>query len=370
MILKINGKNSRSRTWALGFVCALISVSLSASGDMLADASDRNLGVAPLFASVAPLEVTIEAPLTRLMRDRPDEEYLSGTFSFTEEDGTERTLDLKLRTRGNYRRDKEHCKFAPIRLNFRKKQVADTLLAGQDKLKLVTHCQTGSPYYEQLVLREYLAYRFFHVLTSKSFGVRLFRINYVDTEGGGQTTKVGFVIEEDDHVAGRNAMRIVKTGNISIGDLDRRQQNLVNVFQYLIGNTEYSLSIAEPDKTCCHNVKLMSATMGAPFTPLPFDFDFAGLVNAPYAEPNTKYDLRSVRQRLYQGLCENNDLLPATFRQFIDKKDALYGAVDDLELFSKRSRRDATRSLNSFFDQISKPKFVESRFIRKCTEPQ
>ena len=355
-------------TRVLGTFCVLIAVSLSASGNQLGDDSDGNLGIAPLFAIATPLEVTIEAPLTTLMRDRPEEEYLSGTLSYTGDEGTERILDLKIRTRGNYRRKEEHCDFAPIRLNFRKKQVADTIFARQDKLKLVTHCQSDRPYYEQLVLREYLAYRFLHVMTSKSFGVRLLRINYVDTEGAEPMTKIGFVIEEDDDVAERNGMHSVKTGDISNADLDRGQQNLINVFQYMIGNTEYSLYIAEPGKTCCHNSKLMSASMGAPYTPLPFDFDFAGIVNARYAQPNPRYDLKNVRQRLYRGLCENNDLLPDTFQLFVDKKDAIYSVVDQLELLTSRSRRDTTWYLNAFYNQILNPKRVRTRFISDCED--
>ncbi|MGI9235071.1 MAG: hypothetical protein ACR2RD_15670 [Woeseiaceae bacterium] len=370
MILKIGNKIPGPRLWVPGAILVLTIAPYSASGNPAENDADGSPGIAPLFNDDSPLSVTIEAPLTTLMNERPEEEYLNGTFSFTGDDGSERTIDLKIRARGNYRRQEEHCDFAPIRLNFRKKQVADTIFAGQDKLKLVTHCQSDIPYYEQLVLREYLAYRFFRVMTTKSFGVRLLRINYVDTEGAEPMTKVGFVIEEHHDVAERNGMRPVDTGDISNTDLDRSQQNLINVFEYMIGNTEYSLFIAEPGKTCCHNSKLMSTTLGAPFTPLPYDFDFAGLVNAPYAEPNPRYDLKNVRQRLYKGLCENNGLLPETFQRFLDKKDTIYSIVDELELISRRSRRDVTRYLNTFFEKILKPKFVESRFINKCTDPQ
>ena len=79
-------------------------------------ASHRDADVARLFANDSLLAVTIEAPLTTLMKDRPDEQYLEGTFSFTGDDGEEKTVDLKLRTRGKYRRQEKHCDFAPIRL--------------------------------------------------------------------------------------------------------------------------------------------------------------------------------------------------------------------------------------------------------------
>jgi hypothetical protein len=345
-------------------IAALLSV--SASTDAHESESGGSSKIAPLFASHSPLVITIEAPLTTLMKERPVDAYLEGTFRFTGDDGTEQTLDLKLRTRGKYRRLEEHCDFAPIRLNFRKKQVVDTIFAGQDKLKLVTHCQNDKSRYEQLVLREYLAYRFLQVMTDKSFGVRLLQINYVDTEGSDPMTKIGFVIEDDDDVAERNGMRSVRTGHISSADLDRRQQNLINVFQYLIGNTEYSLFRAEPDEYCCHNTDLMSATEKSPFTPLAYDFDFAGIVNAPYAQPNPRYDIEDVRQRLYKGQCENNDLLPETIQQLLDKKDTIYAIVDELDSLDSGSRRYVTRYLNSSYDHISKPKSLTAKLINKC----
>jgi hypothetical protein len=347
-------------------LAALLTASLSA--EALPDDPEVSQSVAPLFASHSVLQVTIEAPLTTLMRKRPLEEYLDGTFSFTGDDGTERTIDLKIRTRGKFRRHKKNCNFAPIRLNFRKKQVADTEFAGQDKLKLVTHCQNNRPPYEQLVLREFLAYRILNVMTNKSFGVRLLQINYVDTEGAKPMTKLGFVIEDDDDVAERNGMYSIKSGDISSDDIDRIGQNFVNVFQYLIGNTEFSLVRAEPDEYCCHNIDLMSATKRPPFTSLPYDFDFAGIVDAPYAEPNPRYKIRDVRHRLFRGLCENNDLLPSTFQQFLDKKDEIYRVVDELELLSPRSKRNVIRYLDAFYDDISQSKSVNGKFIKKCND--
>jgi hypothetical protein len=355
-------KNSR-----IGMLLAALFI-VPLSAEALPDDPGVSQAVAPLFASHSVLPVTIEAPLTTLMRDRPLEEYLDGTFSFTEDDGTQRTIDLKIRTRGKYRRQKKNCNFAPIRLNFRKKQVVDTEFAGQDKLKLVTHCQNSRPPYEQLVLREFLAYRLLNVMTNNSFGVRLLQINYVDTEGANPMTKLGFVIEDDDDVAERNGMYSIKSGDISSDDIDRMEQNFVNVFQYLIGNTEFSLVRAEPDEYCCHNIDLMSATKGAPFTSLPYDFDFAGIVDAPYAEPNPRFKIEDVRHRLFRGLCENNDLLPYTFQQFLNKKDEVYGVVDELELLSPRSKRNVIRYLNAFYDDISQSKSVSAKFIKKCND--
>jgi len=346
---------------------AAIFFSFSACADPLADNPDGDPAIAPLFASHAPLAVTIEAPLTTLMKERPDDEYLEGTFSYTGDDGAEQTFDLKIRARGKFRLQKDICNFSPIRLNFKKKQVADTLFAGQDKLKLVTHCQQNKPIYEQYVLREYIAYRILQVMTDKSFGVRLLRINYVDVEGRSSRTKYGFVIEDDDDVADRNGMKSLNIGDVTHDDLDPQQQNLAYVFQYMIGNTDFSLINGPEFSNCCHNSRLLSVTGGPPFTPIPYDFDFSGLVKAPYAEPNRRFMLASVRSRLYRGHCGNNDLLPDTFRHFLERKDAVYAIVDELDMFTARSRRLVIRYLDSFYDCITRPEEIAEEFTDKCT---
>ena len=322
----------------------------------------------PLFASDTPLSVRIEAPFTTLLRERPETLYLQGTFTLLEEDGNDQQFTLKVRARGKYRLQKDHCDFPPLRLNFRKREVDDTTLAGQDKLKLVTHCRTNSIRYEQLVYREHLAYRLLNLLTPQSYRVRLLRLEYVDTEGGDTIVKPGFVIEDDDDVAARNGLRVVKTGDVLLSDLDRSQQNLVNLFQYMIGNTEYSLFRAEPDDDCCHNSDLLSATGAAPYLPLPYDFDFAGIVNAPYAEPNPRYRLKTVRQRLYKGHCENNELLPDTIQLFLDQRDEMFAVVESLPQLSSISRRGVVSYLKAFFGYIEEPKSIKARLIERCVE--
>ncbi len=323
----------------------------------------------PLFADDSILDVTIEAPLTTLMAERPDKEYLAAKMTYTGSAGATVELDLKVRTRGNYRRDPETCDFAPIRLNFRKNQVEGTLFAGQDKLKLVTHCRTNSASFPQHVLREYLAYRFFAELTPISYSVRLLDITYVDTEGGKTITKPGFVIEDDETVAARNNLQVVDTRWIGYDELDPQRQNLVHMFEYMIGNTEYSLVNPEPDKSCCHNVDVLSANGGPPYLPLPFDFDFAGMVNAPYAQPNPRYPIEDVRERFYKGLCDNNALLKPTAQLFLEEHGDFITIIDRLEPLSRRSRISVRNYLNRFLDRISEEHARERYLATQCLEP-
>lgn len=327
---------------------------------------------APLFREDAVLDVRIEAPFEVLMDVRPDEAYLKGTFIMTDLDGQERHVSLKLRTRGSYRRDKSHCDFAPIRLNFPKNDVYDTRLAGQDKLKLVTHCRSHEIEYEYYLLREYLAYRLFAELSETSFGVRLLRVAYYDPHEENEITRYGFVIEDDKAVAKRNGVKRVKRRIVAHDDHDAARQNLVHVFQFMIGNTEYSLTSPEPSKNCCHNVELLSATKAAPFIALPFDFDFSGLVNAAYAEPNARYPIRSVRTRYYKGRCSNNALLPETLALFQRKRDDVFAIIDSIAAIDAktgRALRPARRYIEGFYEVIDDRDEVEKRLVGHCDEP-
>lgn len=321
----------------------------------------------PLFGSHDLLTVRIEAPLRTLTRKRPDEEYLDGKFSYALADGTEQSLDLKIRTRGKYRRQKKTCSLPPIRLNFRKGQVAGTEFAGQDKLKLVTHCKSGSSSYEQMVLKEYLAYRILQELTDKSFGARLMQITYVDTEGKEKTdTRYGFVIEDDDDIAARLGMELLEIPKTSYSAFEPRHTNLLNLFAYLIGNTDFSMIRGPANDDCCHNNVLYRDTAGM-IWPIPYDFDFSGLVNAPYAEPNPQFDIRSVRTRVYRGRCDNNDYVYENVPIIAEKESAIRSLVDSIPGLEPRYQKDAGNYLEQFFEIIKDSQRVEKTIINRCS---
>jgi len=330
------------------------------------------LGFAPgssaqaLFDSNEVLEVRIEAPLTTFSRDRSDVDYLDGTFSYTDEIGETRSFDLKMRARGRYRRQKSTCNFPPVRLNFKTGQVEGSILDGEDKLKLVTHCQNRRAKNEQYVLREYMAYRILQLLTDKSFRARLLRITYTNNENNeASMTKYGFVIEDDDSVGERLGMLPREVKSLSYSELDAKHTNLVNLFQYLIGNTDYSLIRGPADDNCCHNSVPFSA--GDLVSPVPYDFDFSGLVDAPYADPNPRLKIRSVRTRLYRGRCSNNEHLPASIAHIMSKKGEIYALVEELRDFDKASRLSITRYLDDFFEDVSNERMIERKLLTKCS---
>ena len=321
----------------------------------------------PLFTNDWLIEATIEAPFDEIMSQRSEEFEPQAKFTYVDDKGQEHQLDIKVRSRGRFRAQKEICDFTPLRLNFKKKQVADTEFDGQDKLKLVTHCTNIGRHHEQLILREYLTYRFLSLLTDNSFRVRLLKMTYVDSKGKSKTrVKYAFLIEHKGQVAARNHLGFANVQSLKFNQVEPRQTNLLTVFSYFIGNTDFSAIRGPKDQHCCHNVMLMTGKIGL-FLPIPYDFDFSGMVDAPYAAPNPRFNIRRVTTRVYRGLCSNNKLLPATFALFQEHREEIQSLVDNLDALSGKTRIELSRYIQSFYEAIADEARVQREFVKVCS---
>ncbi len=324
---------------------------------------------APLFASHDPLEVTLEADFHAIRgedRSRDSDTERPAVLRWITSDGATGSLDIQLRTRGNFRLSKRNCDFPPLRLNLKEKSTDGTVFAGQDKLKLVVTCKLGQEYWEQYVLLEYMAYRMFHILTPRSFRVRLAKVTYVDTSGDDAPfTRFAFLIEDDSTMALRNNARVVDwgPGQLHPALLGSRPAVLVDFFEYMIGNTDWS-------GVEMHNMALIRSYDDEAFT-VPYDFDFSGLVDARYATPDPSLKIRRVRQRLFRGFCPDQVNRPqadydAVVALFQEKKDEIYQAWRNLEGLEPDRLKDSLEYLDEFYRTLSDPKLMDERMMRDC----
>jgi len=319
----------------------------------------------PLFASQETLEVEVEGPFAMIARERSDEEETGGKFRFIADDGTTVELDVLIRARGNWRRNPDICKFPPLRLNFKKSQTDDTLFNKQDKLKLVTHCRNNSDRYNQAVISEYLAYRAFNVLTDYSYRVRLLKMKYVFTDRETELETYGILIEHDDRLSKRIKGEPVEVERVALSTIRSDDLNLASVFQYFVGNTDFSPKATAPDEECCHNQALFTSEDG-PYYTIPYDFDQTGIVDAKHAAPNPRFGISNVRVRVYRGRCENNDHLEVTFQKFRDHRDDFEALINNQFELNSGTQDNLLEYVESFYDTIDNPKRVERRIITKC----
>lgn len=319
----------------------------------------------PLFQSDATLAVEIEGPFSLLASERPDEEEFPGKFRYKAGNGDIIELDVVLRTRGRVRQLKEVCTFPPLRLNFKKKDVDDTLFHKQDKLKLVSHCRNNSERYEQAVVSEYLAYRIFGVLTDRSFQARLLNVTYAFTDEDQTVNSYAILIEPKDKLEKRLDAKRIESDWVEVADIQPEDLNLASVFHYLIGNTDFSPIGSDPEEDCCHNQALL-AREGKLALTIPYDFDQSGLVNAPHAAPNPRFRLRSPRERLYRGRCANNGYLPATLDLFRERRSAIEQLVSDQAELEKGVRKSMLRFIDDFYRTIDNPRNVQRYLVSRC----
>jgi hypothetical protein len=317
---------------------------------------------APLFQSSEPLRITLRTDIEWLIDERDDSIEVDGTVTVADADGSEVTLPVEVRARGDFRRDRRNCNFPPLRLDFPRDETAGTAFEGEDQLKLVTPCHDDRDDYQRYVYDEYLAYRVLNLLTPYSFRVRLIQITYEDVEGDYDTrTKIGFLIESDERMAERNRATYVEAEGMRPQYADGGHAVIVDVFSYMIGNLDWSTVLF-------HNAVLIR-TEDARFLAVPYDFDFAGVVNARYAnEPPALADrVRSVRERLYRGFCRPELRFETISPLFLAQRGAIEGLYRTFTLYAEPGHGDeALEYYEEFWSVVGDEGEFEDEILDEC----
>jgi hypothetical protein len=333
----------------------------------LGGATEKESTIKPakLFTTNEPISITISAP----WRDIERKERYQGTYpakiEFTDELGNTTSLPVTVERRGRTRQSV--CRFPPIKLRFDKKAGKGTSFRGQKSLKMVTHCQSNSRF-EQLYILEMLAYRMYNIITDFSFRVRPLSVTYVDNEREDQRgPKFAFLIEDDSDVARRNGQKKLNIAKTTKKRLDSQESTNFALFQYMISNLDWS-ALSGPDKNkCCHNAKLIGQDPTEdPIYSIPYDFDAAGLVDAPYATPPANLRVNKVTQRLFRGFCVHNGTMEDSRQRFLGNEQAILALVSDESLLNSSTKKRAMNYLDKFFDILKDERKFQRKIIAKC----
>ncbi|MEO0982717.1 MAG: hypothetical protein AAFX03_08700 [Pseudomonadota bacterium] len=321
----------------------------------------------PLFASEDMLRLRIEGPISRIVRraarsTEPHDAHISlpGT--------QEGTLEIKLAARGKSRRREDVCDFPPLRVRFPDRPDHGAF-KGQKGLKLVTHCHR-SDRRQHYVLMEYTAYRMLSATSPQSLSVRLAEIEYVEAGSDRVYAKrYGFFIEDADDTAKRNRMKEIDIpSSISLAHLSAEAAARLALFQFLIGNVDYSPLSGPAGADCCHNVKLMGAKKSSRdnLIPLPYDFDQTGIVDPPDPLFPENLSIKDHRDRLYRGFCVHNDHVRNEAANFLEQRGDIEAAFSGLPEIPSRRLASAEAFIADFFHILSDPDEFERQIIRKC----
>lgn len=319
----------------------------------------------PLFSGDTTLKAVLTAPIGQAYQQKKQEKrlYLEGHWSYREGEQTVR-YPVKIRTRGNYRR--MVCSLPPLQLNFRKSELEAGLLAGQDKLKMVSPCKSADRY-QQLVYLEYLIYQLYALYSEHHFRVRRVEVGYNDTAKPDKPWQSdNFLIQDDDEMAASSGLRIVSLESPKRQNMDLAATALLEVFQFVIGNVDYS-TLRSHEGDCCHNVRLVApadATTG--IIPVPYDFDSSGLINAPYATPPANVPIKKVTQRYFNGWCKEPRRFHEAVARILARRDDALALVRDFPPLDSYYRKRAERYLAESFEQLDDEDFVDRQIIGRC----
>lgn len=132
------------------------------------------------------------------------------------------------------------------------------------------------------------------------------------------------------------------------------------VFQYMIGNTDWSVPYR-------HNIRVLAFdSLSIPYT-VPYDFDHSGIVSAPYALPPEELGLSSVRERRFRGYCmKDRETLEEVVHFYRRKKANFYAVYKECRLIDARYLNATEKFLDEFYETLNDPKKLSAALSFPC----
>lgn len=317
---------------------------------------DQQISKKGLFDSDEILDITMKGNFRKILNNRKGEAiYYPVTLSYADEENNSFSIAIQVKTRGHFRRENANCTFPPLLLTFSGADTRPAFFPKKNSLKLVMPCKG-----EEFVVHEWLVYKLYNLITPQSFRVRLVKVTLVDIENKKMPSPFyGFILEEEKQMAKRNGMVEVKRKI-------RPQQTMIQpflrmaVFEYLIGNTDWSVDYLQ-------NIKLIAADSSADAISVPYDFDLSGIVNSPYAKPAPELQMSSVRERRYRGYCiKDMSLFDSTVAFYNRMKSDIYKLYEGCSLIDDKYKKKTAKFLDEFYSVINDPKMLQKEFGYPC----
>ena len=301
-------------------------------------------------------KLEIEAPIDDLFNDRRYKNYKQAIATFIFKNGETWTDSLEVKVRGVYRAAK--CDNPPLKIKYSKKLLEERGLKKRNEYKLVYPCKNTEEY-QNYIYKEYLIYKLYNELTDKSLRVHLIDFTIRDSE---QTLEninsTGFMIEHREEIikrldAYKNDERCL---SIPIKNVASHEYMLFQVFQYMIGNVDW---IVEN----CKNAEVI-LMQDSTIVPIPYDFDYTGMVNPSYARPDARYKQKKITDRYFLGDERNLEELSPIFELFKEKESSFKKIINDFEYLPKKERKAMLYYLKTFYRLLNSSDEVKEAFIQ------
>ena len=289
------------------------------------------------------IDFKITSDFENLKNNRKFQEDQEAVLSFKDQHGDQHQFSVDLSLRGVYRRSRSEG-IPPLMIEFKKKELKSLGYSKYDDLKLVTYFYEDKKISKEFLIREYLIYKLYNAISEYSYRVQLVNLEVEDVNTGKKDKQMGFVIEDTDELRNRiGANKLDDSVTIAEENFHKIQSQIVCVFQYMIGNSDWSIFPRRNVKFFVVNEQIIM---------VPYDFDFSGTVNAPYAVPDNFKNIKSIRERIYIGFKDDLEALTPVLKLFDRKKEKLLSIVNDTRKLSPDSRYEITNYIKGFYEDI------------------
>lgn len=267
------------------------------------------------------------------------------------------TIPAKVRTRGNMRL--QICSLPPLKVKFEKSDLAAHQLSPLNELDLVQPCHATEQYY-QYILKEYLAYKLWELVSPAYFRTQLVQLHYTNPDGTeAHDPSYGFFVENAEELVVRLGGRRNKTPVISNNAVDKQPMLRVALFEFMIGNTDWFIQNR-------HNLEFVVIPGHPLLVPIPYDFDYSGLVGATYAAHHESLGLTSINSRYYQGWCYKEAEVEKELSAFRAQKENILAMPYRIQGLSEKSADQSREFLAAFFEIIENPRKLNNQIIVHC----
>jgi hypothetical protein len=350
------------RSIILTATACLINLSLAGQDDYVPTFEDTIAVYQDLFEIKEPLNLTLKFDVKQLQKTKWKELYIPAELTCNVNENFEVVHEVRVKARGNIR--KTVCHRPMFWVNIRHAGIEAEDLTDVVKMKMVIRCKSSNTY-DDYVLREYLTYQIWNLLSPYSFNTRLVKLKIIDTgRKNKESEDWAFLIEPEAMMADRNNCMPIKNDRLSLRTVDKEWMDKVAIFSYMVGQSDYSV-------TGRHNLKILTSkeygTTG--FIPVPYDFDYCGLVNTEYAIPGETLEsigLSSVRERYYLGACRSEEVYKKNVDWLASYRDEIIDLIRSFEYLDESEKEDLLDYIGSYYKESEQSWFLGRSIDATC----
>jgi len=299
------------------------------------------------------LTVILNTDLGKLFgKNREKKEYQDATLVAIHNLEFNRKWDVRLKTRGNMR--KKVCRVPPLKIDFSKSTLDYLGFTANDKLKLVLPCD-GRNHYQQALYREHIVYQLYQVVDSLGLRSQLVDV-ILEDEGKERYNFTGFFLEDEKDFAARTGAEILEKGIIRDEAFDRGHYLKMMFFQFMILNTDFGI----PNR---HNLEIAKLPEQKRIIAIPYDYDYAGIINNDYAVTHHSLPIKTVRDPYFRGKNVTKEEVRAMKAYYENIRPELESIITEALYLSKSSKRHMLNDIDSFYDTLASEGSWSSVFI-------